>query len=188
MCSENNCQDDVDSWKSIKASLRPCIWLNFVTVLCISVCFLWERKISGVKFCVYLLCVCSVAQSYLTLCHPMNYSPPGSTVLGISQARILEWVDISFSRGSSRSSNWTRISCGSCIGRQILYHSPPGKPICIYMLFKFSLSWLTLLSGFWGLCVFLKHLIKSLFPLLSKDFISLCSFISNCFISFEVMV
>ena len=58
----------------------------------------------------------------------------------------------------------------------------------LIMLFKFSLSWLTLLSGFWGLCVFLKHLIKSPFPLLGKDFISLCDFISNCFISFEVMV
>ena len=96
--------------------------IKFCNCSVISVCFLWERKISGVKFCVYLLCVCLVAQSCLTLCHPMNDSPPGSIVLGISQARILEWVDISFSRGSSRSSNWTRISCGSCIGRQILYH------------------------------------------------------------------
>ena len=39
-----------------------------------------------------------VAQSCPTLCNPMNYSLPGSSVHGISQARILEWVDISFSR------------------------------------------------------------------------------------------
>ena len=43
-----------------------------------------------------------VAQSCLTLCDPMDCSPPGSSVHGISQARILEWVAISFSRGSSR--------------------------------------------------------------------------------------
>ena len=44
---------------------------------------------------------------------------PGSSVHGISQARILEWVAISFSRGSSWPSDRTRVSC---IGRQILYH------------------------------------------------------------------
>ena len=42
-----------------------------------------------------------VAQSCPTLCHPMDCSPPGSSVHGILQARILEWVAISFSRGSS---------------------------------------------------------------------------------------
>ena len=44
----------------------------------------------------------SVAQSCLTLCNHMNCSLPGSSVQGISQTRILEWVAISFSRGSSR--------------------------------------------------------------------------------------
>ena len=43
--------------------------------------------------------LCSVVQSCLTLCDPMDCSPPGSSVNGISQARILEWVAISFSRG-----------------------------------------------------------------------------------------
>ena len=42
-----------------------------------------------------------VAQSCLTLCNPMNCSLPCSSVYGISQARILEWVAILFSRGSS---------------------------------------------------------------------------------------
>ena len=45
---------------------------------------------------------CSVAQSCLALCDPTDCSPPGSSVCGISQARMLEWVAISFSRGSSR--------------------------------------------------------------------------------------
>ena len=43
----------------------------------------------------------SVAQSCLTLCDPMDYSLPGSSVHGILQARILEWVAISYNRGSS---------------------------------------------------------------------------------------
>ena len=49
----------------------------------------------------------------------MDWSPPGSSVHGILQARILEWVAISFSRRSSRPRDQTSISC---IGRQILYH------------------------------------------------------------------
>ena len=48
------------------------------------------------------LCFCSVAQSCLTLCDPMDYSLLGSSVHVISQARILEQVAISYSRGSSR--------------------------------------------------------------------------------------
>ena len=43
-----------------------------------------------------------VAQSCVTLCDPIDCSPPGSSVHGILQARMLEWVAISFSRGSSR--------------------------------------------------------------------------------------
>ena len=42
-----------------------------------------------------------VTQLYLTLCDPMDCNPPGSSVHGIPQARILEWVAIAFSRGSS---------------------------------------------------------------------------------------
>ena len=69
------------------------------------------------------MCVCnllfrSVAQSCVTLCGPMDCSPSVSSVHGISQARILEWFVISFSRGSSQPRDWT---CVSCIGREILY-------------------------------------------------------------------
>ena len=62
------------------------------------------------------------AQLCLTLCDPLDCSPPGSSVHGILQTRILQWVAISFSRGSSRPRNQTHISCVSCTGRQILYH------------------------------------------------------------------
>ena len=52
----------------------------------------------------------SVAQSCPTLCDAVNWSLPGSPVHGILQARILEWAAVSFSRGSSQSSNWTWVS------------------------------------------------------------------------------
>ena len=57
-----------------------------------------------------------------TLCDSMNCSLPGSSVHGILQARTLEWVAISYSRGSSQPMDQTHVSCISCIGRQILYH------------------------------------------------------------------
>ena len=63
--------------------------------------------------------LCSVTQSCPTLCNPMDCSPPGSSVCGIFQARILEWVAIASSRGSSCPRDGTHVSC---IGRQILYH------------------------------------------------------------------
>ena len=56
------------------------------------------------------------AQSYLTLCDPMDCSLPGSSLHGILQARVLGWVAISFSRGSSRPRDQTQVSCiaGKC--------------------------------------------------------------------------
>jgi len=50
------------------------------------------------------------------------WSLPSSSVQGISQARILQWVAMPFSRGSFRPRDQTRVSCVSCIGREILYH------------------------------------------------------------------
>ena len=61
-------------------------------------------------------------QVYLTLSDPMDCSLPGSSVYGILQARILEWVAISFSRESSLPRDRTCISYVSCIGRWVLYH------------------------------------------------------------------
>ena len=60
----------------------------------------------------YQLMLCLVAQSCTTLCDsdPMDYSPPGSSVMGILQTRILKWVAIPFSRGSSQPRDWTEVS------------------------------------------------------------------------------
>ena len=54
---------------------------------------------------------CLAAQSCPTLCDPMDCCLPGSSALGILQARILEWVAISLSRGSSQFRNRTQVSC-----------------------------------------------------------------------------
>ena len=54
---------------------------------------------------------CFVTKSCSTLCDSMDYSPPGSSIHGISQARILEWVAIFFSKGSSWPVVWAGVSC-----------------------------------------------------------------------------
>ena len=95
--------------------------------------------------------MCSAAKSCPTLCDPVACSPPGPSVHGIPQARILEWVAISPSRGSS----WPRDgTCISCIGRWI---------VCLTALQqqKFLISQLWMLEvwkldvigldSFWGL-------------------------------------
>ena len=68
---------------------------------------------------------CSVAQSCLTLYDPMDCSPPGSSVHGISRARLLEWVAISFSWGSSQPKDQT---CVSTLAKLFFTTEPPGKP------------------------------------------------------------
>ena len=74
-----------------------------------------------------------IAQLCLNLCNPMEYSPPGSSVHGIVQARIPQWVAISFSRGASRPRDQTHVSCTA--GRFFticLPSEPPGKPTHIH--------------------------------------------------------
>ena len=63
----------------------------------------------------------------------MDHSPPGSSVHGILQTRILEWAAMpSSSRGSSQPRDQTHVSCISCTGSRVLYHkrhleSPKGE-------------------------------------------------------------
>ena len=78
-----------------------------------------------------LLLSCQVvSNSFVT---PMDCSPPGSSVHGIFQARILEWIAISFCGGSSRPRDQTYGSCHiSCITGRSFTIEPPGKPSLIY--------------------------------------------------------
>ena len=73
------------------------------------------------------VCYAQWLQLCLTLCNPMDCNPPGSSVHGISQARILEWVTMPFSRGSSQPRDKT---CSSCIESGFLTAEPLGKPLC----------------------------------------------------------
>ena len=68
-------------------------------------------------------------QSCPALCNPVDCSFPGSSVHGILQARILEWVAISSSRGSSRPRDHTRVSRIACIGKGFFITRATWKPM-----------------------------------------------------------
>ena len=76
-------------------------------------------------------------QSRPTLCDPMNCSPPGSSVRGIPQARILEWVAMPSTRGSSQPRDQIHISYVPQVGSLPL--APSGKSLCIIYLIKYFL-------------------------------------------------
>ena len=67
-----------------------------------------EKAFCSVCLCV---CACSIARSCPTLCNPLDCSLSGFSVHGIFQASILQWVAISYSRGSSWPKAWTQVSC-----------------------------------------------------------------------------
>ena len=82
----------------------------------------WVHPLGGYTLWVAWVCTCSVAKWCPTLCDPVDCSPPGSSVHGILQARILEWVAISYSRGSSRPGMEP-----ASFGRWVLYHCTTWK-------------------------------------------------------------
>ena len=90
-----------------------------------------------------------ITQSCLTLCDPMDCSPPGSSVPGIFQARILEWVAIAFSKGSSPPRS-------PALQEDSLLTELQGKPQRDYMKHKVAINARFLWGGqqlsseFWG--------------------------------------
>ena len=76
--------------------------LTELTVIILQYIQILNHSAVHLKTNAMLYITCLVAKSSLTLCNPMDYSPLGSSVHGISQARMLEWVAISFPRGSSQ--------------------------------------------------------------------------------------
>ena len=91
-------------------------------------------------------------QSCPTLCDPMECSPLGSSVDGILQARILEWVAISFSRGCSQPRDWTQVSCtaGRCFNlwdtREAPLHIYVFVYVYIHHMYMYTASSLPILS------------------------------------------
>ena len=109
------------------------------------------------EFCVYGLtysglfyvqCLCSVAQLCPTLCDPMDYSPPGSAVHGIFQAKILEWVDISFLKDLPDPGIVPVSFMSPALQVNSLPLAPPGKPYIqwILLICRFHISELILLN------------------------------------------
>ena len=90
-------------------------------------CF--KSKLEGVRSVCMCICVVFCAQWCLILYDPMGCGLPGSSVREIPQARILEWVAISSSKGSSRPRDWM---CISCTAGRFFTREPPGKPFSKY--------------------------------------------------------
>ena len=87
-----------------------------------------------------------------TLCNPMDYSPPGSSVHKIFQARVLERAVTSSSGRSSQPRDWTQVSCAFCIAGVLITTKPPGMSyflfqILIIVLYSFFLIKLILAAG-----------------------------------------
>ena len=96
--------------------LRPCMCVGVSHSVCVCVC----------------VCVCVlVIQLCPTLCNPIDYSPPGSSVHGILQARILEWVWFPSSRGSSQPRDL--IQGSPALKADSLPSEPPGKSMQPYI-------------------------------------------------------
>ena len=100
-----------------------------------------------------------VAQSCLTLCNLMDCSPPGSFAHGILQARVVEWVAVSFSKGSSQSRGRTYISR---IGKQIFYLLATREALCLQKAYIKAYSNFTkyLLTITW--CLALRKVLATL--------------------------
>ena len=102
----------------------PTVFLGWVKNPLISTVPIWHH------FALDCFC-CLITKSCATLCNSMDCSLPGSSVHGISQARIPEWVAISFARGSSWLRDWTYISCTGMQSPCVLL-SHQGSPCSCY--------------------------------------------------------
>ena len=94
-------------WDSLQGlSKAKIVTWHFINIkICSLICFYFYLFLFTESESVKVL----VTQSCLTLCNP--WSPPGSSVHGILHTRMLEWVAIPFSRGSSQPGDWTWVSC-----------------------------------------------------------------------------
>ena len=96
-------------WMYVYVKLIQLYTLNICSLLYVNCTPTKQFKYSICLWLVYAV-LCLISQSFLTLCDSMDCSPPGFSVPGIFQARILAWVAISSPRGSSWPRNQTRIS------------------------------------------------------------------------------
>ena len=107
---------NVLSWWTFHVKLKECVLCSFCTEFCKCQAALSDSDRSFISLLIFyffygLLRSKRVAQLCPTLCNPLDCSPPGPSVHGILQARMLEWVAMPFSRGSSRPRDQTPVSC-----------------------------------------------------------------------------
>ena len=108
----------------------------------------WRSVTAAAKGSVTAECLVLVARSCPTLCNPMDCSPPGSSVHGISQARILEWVAISFSPWDLPDPGLEPVSLMSlALAGGSLLLAPPGKTLCHDLLRDLKLTLTNLRSS-----------------------------------------
>ena len=92
---------NMSQWTKVRVMARLSFFLEAVGK---------KESLLSARFCRVCVCVC-VSCSIVCLCDPMDCSPLGPSVHGILQVRILEWVAMTFSRGSSQPGDRTRGSC-----------------------------------------------------------------------------
>ena len=115
-----------------------CVYIYIYMCVCVCVCVCVCAHICIYICIIYIymspffpLCVCVL--SYLVMlnffCNSMHCSPPGVSVQGFFEARVLEWVAISYSSGSFLHRDQIHVLSVSCLSRQILYHHATWEAI-----------------------------------------------------------
>ena len=109
-------------------------WCHCLLLLCAYVCvYIYTHTHTHTHTYIYTGLCAPLLQLCLTLWDPMDCSPPGSSVHGILQARILEWVTMPFSRESPQPTDQTGISCASCISciESWFFTTGPLEKLCV---------------------------------------------------------
>ena len=131
--------------------LKACIFSAFLYLSVAPLDLPWLDYCANGFLANWFVCASAKSlQSRPTLCNPVGYRPPGSSVHGILQERILEWVAIFFSRRSSWPRDWTQVSL--IVGRHFTiwatvvpivteFSEPLGTPL-VYLIYLVLLGYL----------------------------------------------
>ena len=125
-----------------------------------------------------------VAQSCPTLCDPLDCSPPGSSVPGIFQTRIQEWIAKPSSRGSSPPRDGTRVSCIPCTGRWVLHHHHHLGSRTQRVIFSIICNW------FWKMLVKLIIYLNTCFgfPIRQMHYVRIMTDFLQSFLHFSLVL
>ena len=130
-----------------------CYFINYIYQMCV-----YMHRSLSLSLCVCVcvcVCVCSTLSCFscVRLCDSMDCSLPGSSVHGIFQARIREWVAMPSFRRSSRPEDRLCVYCRSCIAGRFFTTEPPGKSHYLYLhldLYVFNIIIYTYIHAYNG--------------------------------------